>query len=202
MLTHEDTTTLADEDLLFCELEKSWQFSLPRMSEIEWIKLFPEAKDILPSEIERWKQKRKTQFKIGEQLIKDCTPETMVEARFRAQVFVVPQLKEAETNIKRLNRQLSHIEKPSMPRNSSITDTDIQKAKEVPIESLLSGKFRKTGKNLMAKCPLHDDNSPSFMIYRETNTCWCFGCQRGGDSISLTQMLQKLSFVEAVKYLN
>lgn len=55
---------------------------------------------------------------------------------------------------------------------------------------------------MIAKCPLHEDRSPSFVIYPETNSCWCFGCQKGGDSIAIVRLLNNLSFIEAVEYLN
>lgn len=39
-----------------------------------------------------------------------------------------------------------------------------------------------------ARCPLpgHNDRTASFTVYGDTDTAWCFGCQRGGDAIALT----------------
>ena len=39
-----------------------------------------------------------------------------------------------------------------------------------------------------ARCPLpgHDDRSPSFTVYQQSDSAWCFGCNRGGDIIQLT----------------
>lgn len=34
-------------------------------------------------------------------------------------------------------------------------------------------------------CPLHDEDTPSFRFYEETNSFYCFGCQIGGDIIEL-----------------
>ena len=49
-----------------------------------------------------------------------------------------------------------------------------------------AGKDRMRG-----RCPLHSENSPSFVIYRETQTWRCFGaCAIGGDIIALTQKLK------------
>lgn len=32
----------------------------------------------------------------------------------------------------------------------------------------------------MVSCPLHDEDTPSFRYYPETDTFYCFGCQKGG----------------------
>lgn len=59
----------------------------------------------------------------------------------------------------------------------------------------------------VAKCPLHDEDTPSMRYYEETNTFYCFGCRKGGDVINLhrefTQVLtdSKPSFDEAVRFL-
>lgn len=37
----------------------------------------------------------------------------------------------------------------------------------------------------VACCPLHDEDTPSMRFYEETNTFYCFGCRRGGDTIEL-----------------
>ena len=47
--------------------------------------------------------------------------------------------------------------------------------------------MRRYGARTVARCPLpgHDDRSPSFTVYLETNSWWCFGCLRGGDVVDL-----------------
>ena len=36
------------------------------------------------------------------------------------------------------------------------------------------------------KCPLHEENTPSFLVYEDTQRYWCFGaCASGGDVIDL-----------------
>lgn len=59
----------------------------------------------------------------------------------------------------------------------------------------------------VAKCPLHDEDTPSMRYYEETNTFYCFGCRKGGDVINLhrefMQVLtdEKPTFDQAVNFL-
>lgn len=56
------------------------------------------------------------------------------------------------------------------------------------------------------KCPResHQDKKPSTKIYHETNSCYCFGCQQGWNSLTLyaemtNQSLEGSSFVQTMK---
>jgi hypothetical protein len=72
----------------------------------------------------------------------------------------------------------------------------IDAAKEaVPVIDLadrLAGpcKMRRSGTRWITKCPLpdHDDRTPSFVVYTETNSWFCHGCLRGGDVVKLAQL--------------
>ncbi len=75
-------------------------------------------------------------------------------------------------------------------------------AKQVPIESLCKNPLRHTGANrLTCLCPFHTEKTPSFTIFTDTNTFFCFGCNARGDSITFYQKLYGTSFVDAVKQL-
>lgn len=50
-------------------------------------------------------------------------------------------------------------------------------------------------------CPFHEERTPSFCIYEDSNSYYCFGCQAGGDVISFVMASSGLSFPEAVEYL-
>ena len=73
--------------------------------------------------------------------------------------------------------------------------TVIEHAKgEVPTKDLADllcgpGGLRKVGSSWVGRCPLsdHEDRSPSFTVYPETNTWFCYGCLRGGDVIELAR---------------
>lgn len=76
-----------------------------------------------------------------------------------------------------------------------ITDIEIQRAKEYPIENLLKEPPRRG----VALCPLHNEKTPSFNI--KNNRFNCFGCNAHGDSIDLCMAIHNITFIEAVKKL-
>ena len=60
-------------------------------------------------------------------------------------------------------------------------------------------KLRKNGDYTM-KCPLHTENTPSFRINAKTNLFKCFGCGRSGSNIHLIEEVNKISFLQAIRY--
>jgi len=58
------------------------------------------------------------------------------------------------------------------------------------------------GAYFQGKCPLHGDSQPSLVVYKNSNTFHCFGCGGHGDPIDFIKQYKKISFTEAVKYLN
>lgn len=48
----------------------------------------------------------------------------------------------------------------------------------------------------------HLDAHPSFAVYRDTQTCFCFVCRMGGDVIDVVQLLKGCSFMEALACLD
>jgi len=55
-----------------------------------------------------------------------------------------------------------------------------------------AGKFtvlKSTGNKLRGPCPIHNEQEPSFYVYPETQSFYCFGCKEGGDVISLAKAL-------------
>jgi len=42
-------------------------------------------------------------------------------------------------------------------------------------------------------CPLHMDTDPSFTVYLDTNSFYCFGCHKGGDVITLFYALKEMN---------
>jgi hypothetical protein len=52
------------------------------------------------------------------------------------------------------------------------------------------GKMRRVGKTWATNCllPNHEDRTPSFVVYPETNSWYCFSCLRGGDAVELARL--------------
>lgn len=81
------------------------------------------------------------------------------------------------------------------PNGSRVTDADIVRAREYPIEKLIE-----VGPGGKVLCPFHSDTRPSATI--KGNFFWCYTCSTWADSIKWKMEIDKLSFVEAVKYLS
>jgi DNA primase len=50
--------------------------------------------------------------------------------------------------------------------------------------------LRRSGDTWAARCPLpeHEDKTPSFVVYPETESFFCFGCLHGGDVVELARL--------------
>lgn len=59
----------------------------------------------------------------------------------------------------------------------------------------------RAGRNLKARCPFHQERSPSFIVTPERQTFHCFGCGEGGDAFSFVMKSESLSFMEAAEKL-
>ncbi|MGH2726472.1 MAG: DNA primase [Actinomycetota bacterium] len=86
-----------------------------------------------------------------------------------------------------------------------IRDQDIEEVRrkanliEVASEYM---QVRKAGSaRFKALCPFHQEKTPSFSLEAGRGLYYCFGCNKGGDVISLVMELENLTFVEAVERL-
>ena len=61
--------------------------------------------------------------------------------------------------------------------------------------------FRKSGKSLQGLCPFHNERTPSFYVFPESQTWRCFGCNEGGDVFTFVEKQQGVDFREALHYL-
>jgi len=56
------------------------------------------------------------------------------------------------------------------------------------------------GKRHVALCPFHQERTPSFFV-NEEGIFHCFGCGKGGNLFTFIMEMERMNFVEAVKYL-
>ncbi|MGI6274391.1 MAG: DNA primase [Acutalibacteraceae bacterium] len=61
--------------------------------------------------------------------------------------------------------------------------------------------LKRRGKNMVGLCPFHNEKSPSFNVYTENGSFYCFGCGAGGDVITFIRKIENLDYIEAVKLL-
>lgn len=83
-----------------------------------------------------------------------------------------------------------------------ISERFIQELLEkVDIEQVVSPyvNLKRRGKTLVGLCPFHNEKTPSFTVYPESHSFYCFGCGAGGDVISFVRRMENLDYVEAVK---
>lgn len=61
--------------------------------------------------------------------------------------------------------------------------------------------LKASGVNYKARCPFHDEKTPSFMVNRERQFFHCFGCNKSGDIFTFLMEMEKIEFPEALKIL-
>ncbi len=71
------------------------------------------------------------------------------------------------------------------------------------IETLIGSyiSLKRAGSNLKGLCPFHSEKTPSFTVYPQDNSFYCFGCGVGGDAISFIRKKENLDYPDAVEFL-
>ena len=62
-------------------------------------------------------------------------------------------------------------------------------------------QLTKKGRNYSGLCPFHDEKTPSFSVDPDRQFYHCFGCGVGGNVFKFIQEIDRVTFVEAVKFL-
>lgn len=62
-------------------------------------------------------------------------------------------------------------------------------------------QLRRRGRTYTGLCPFHNEKTPSFVVYPENQSFYCFGCGVGGDVINFVKRIDNVGYVEAVKSL-
>ncbi len=62
-------------------------------------------------------------------------------------------------------------------------------------------QLKRAGRTYKGLCPFHSEKTPSFVVYPDNQSFYCFGCGAGGDAITFVKKINNLDYVEAVKLL-
>lgn len=86
----------------------------------------------------------------------------------------------------------------------AFNDSFLQELKyKTDIEDIISTyvTLKRRGSTLIGLCPFHNEKTPSFTVYPETNSFYCFGCGAGGDAVRFLRNIENLDYIDAVKIL-
>lgn len=89
-----------------------------------------------------------------------------------------------------------------MPRISEdFLNTLRERVDIVELVSRYVPDLKKAGRLYKGLCPFHNEHTPSFTVYPENQSFYCFGCGKGGDVITFVRDIENLDYLEAVKFL-
>lgn len=71
------------------------------------------------------------------------------------------------------------------------------------IETIISSyvNIKRAGRISKGLCPFHGEKTPSFTVYPDTQSYYCFGCGNGGDVVTFIKNIENLDYFDAVKFL-
>ena len=61
--------------------------------------------------------------------------------------------------------------------------------------------LKKSGSNYKGLCPFHNEKTPSFYVSPARGMAHCFGCGKGGNSVSFIMEHEQMTYVEALRWL-
>ncbi len=205
-----------DEFDILLSLEKRWRDSLPHETFFQLLEIYPSAAPAARRSIKKSILHVKAQITALDAERSYVHENVINKAPFKQQRGLIEELnqhlaadlEEFEGEIKKFTFYLAHLdnleeaerlaatgEKPVEKPMAGVNDLDIERARMMPIKSLVKvTPMKKTA------CIWHDDKHPSMHVYRDH--AYCFVCNKRADSIDFARELYHLDFVEAVKWLN
>lgn len=72
-----------------------------------------------------------------------------------------------------------------------------------PVDEVIGSyvTLKRAGSRYVACCPFHNEKTPSFTVFPDTSSYYCFGCGAGGDVITFVMKRENLDYVDAVRLL-
>jgi DNA primase len=82
-------------------------------------------------------------------------------------------------------------------------ETILEVKRAVDIHEVVSGYFplKRAGANYKARCPFHEEKTPSFNVHPEKQIFKCFGCGKSGDTIKFVMEMERVEYPEAIRIL-
>ncbi|MCX6723673.1 MAG: CHC2 zinc finger domain-containing protein [Candidatus Staskawiczbacteria bacterium] len=190
------------------ELEAEHENLYPKLTDKEWVTIFPEAKEnyIVPKIAEL----KEIKGQIEKDIIKNLEKIKNTHDRwFWEDVITFFQ----GNDLLKVEKQLSNLENLSYMTEKQfekqtikkgVSKEEIARAKSKLMERIAGQSIilKKSGANFMGLCPFHEERTPSFCVFPKTNSFHCFGCQKGGSPINFVMDFYHFTFIEAVRYLN
>lgn len=78
---------------------------------------------------------------------------------------------------------------------------EIRNASDIVDVIAATVRLRKRGRSYVGLCPFHQEKTPSFTVSPEKQMFHCFGCSKGGNVFTFVMERDKMTFIEAVRFL-
>lgn len=189
----------------FAELNgyHEWEQSLPAYTLFQALEIWPEATPIVRKKLKaEMKEAKKNlegfelRFEAGKREIEETERSFLIAISLKVELSkqLADERVALENKIKRIAFNLARLD--GKTPKGEVGDTDIRKAKEVPISELL--QINRMGKT---KCLWHEEKTASLHYYRNSNRLYCFSCSKAADSIDVIMAQRNCDFISAVKWL-
>jgi DNA primase len=94
-------------------------------------------------------------------------------------------------------------QRPAPGRPKSVSRRAERLKNAIPLAAIVRRytTLQPSGQHFLSRCPFHEDRSPSFTVYRETQTYYCFGCGAHGDVVKFLMDKESMTFGQALEAL-
>lgn len=178
-------------------------------SDMELLTIFPELRGLISSKIPQLEKIVKEKEKeISKELDRINGLRINEFSKWFSREIVkmeyVPELQKCDWELFNLKRYLQLFNPNHSKKHIQNFQEKIEIAKNYPIYELASRfmELKQCGNKYSGHCPYHEDRHASFFIFSDTNSYYCFSCQKGGSVINLTMELYSTDFKSAVKILD